>query len=113
MAKWRLTVRHGPRVEREGFEELADALEAVRERARTVVAEGGLESVQGFREYEPGDQVAARIELSSGGLFRGREAGVDVMGDGTLVPYRGVVRKERLEGRTPEAALAALREALG
>ena len=34
------------------------------------------------------------------------------MGDGALVPYRGVVRKEKLEGRTPNAALDAVREAL-
>ncbi len=77
-----------------------------------VAREGPLEEVQGFRTYEPQDRVAARIELSSGGLLRGREAGVDVMGDGTLIPYRGAVRKHRLEGRTPRAALEAVREAL-
>ncbi len=112
MAKWRLTVRHGPRVERAEFDDLRDALDALREHARAVAAAGGLEPVQGFRSYEPGERVAARLEISTGGLYRGREAGVDVMGDGTLVPYRGVVRKERLEGRTPEAALDAVREAL-
>lgn len=112
MAKWKLTVRHGANVAREAFDDLDDALGALRAAAVDVARDGPLEPIQGFRSYEPGDRVAARIELSTGRLIGGREAGVDVMGDGTLVPYRGVVRKERLEGRTPEAALAAVREAL-
>ena len=44
---------------------------------------------------------------------RGREAGIDVMGDGALVPYAGVVRKRRLEPRDGETAFDAVREALG
>ena len=113
MAKWRLTVRNGPRVEREGFDDLAEALDAMRDHAVAVATRGRLGPAQGFRSYEPEDRVAARIELSTGGLLRGREAGIDVMGDGTIVPYRGAVRKERLEGRTPDAALDAVRQALG
>jgi hypothetical protein len=112
VAKWRLTVRHGPRVSKEGFDELGDALDAMRDRAVAIATEGRLGSAQGFRPYEPSERVAARIEISTGGLFRGREAGVDVMGDGTLVPYRGIVRKEKLEGGTPNAALDAVRQAL-
>jgi hypothetical protein len=112
VAKWRLTVRHGPRVSREAFNDLDDALDAMRDHAVAVATEGRLGSVQGFREYEAADRVAARIEVSTGGRFRGRKAGVDVMGDGDLVPYRGVVRREKLEGRTPDAALEAVREAL-
>jgi hypothetical protein len=112
VAKWRLTVRHGPRVSREAFDDLEDALDAMRDHAVAVATEGRLAPVQGLRPYEAEDRVAARIEISSGGRFRGRKAGIDVMGDGALVPYRGVVRKERLEGRTPNAALDAVREAL-
>jgi hypothetical protein len=112
VAKWRLTVRHGPRVSRETFDDLDDALDAMRDHAVAVATAGRLGSVQGFREYEAQDRVAARIEVSTGGRLRGRRAGVDVMGDGNLVPYRGVVRKEKLEGRTPDAALGAVREAL-
>ncbi len=113
MAKWRLTVRKGPRVEREAFDDLAEALDTMRDHAVAAAAQGRLGPVQGFRSYEPEDRVAARIELSTGSRLRGREAGIDVMGDGTIVPYRGKVRKERLEGRTPDAALEAVREALG
>jgi len=112
VSTWKLTVRHGPRVARESFDDLDQAIAAVRREAAGVVQEGPLEPIQGFKTYDPGERVAARIELSTGGLLGGREAGVDVMGDGTLVPYQGVVRKRRLEGRTPDAALAAVREAL-
>ncbi len=46
-----------------------------------------------LRDFEPGERVAARLELSTGGLLRGRAAGVDVMGDGSLVAVRGGVRR--------------------
>jgi hypothetical protein len=52
------------------------------------------------------------LELSTGGVLRGREVGVDVMGDGALVPYAGVVRKRRLEPRDGGTAFDALRTAL-
>jgi hypothetical protein len=99
-------------VRRESFGELDDAIAALRERAAEIAGAGPLEAVQGFRTYEAGDRVAARLALSTGGILRGREAGVDVMGDGALVPFAGVVRKRRLEGRSPDAALDAVREAL-
>jgi hypothetical protein len=56
--------------------------------------------------------VAARIELSSGGWLRGREAGVDVMGDGTLVPYEGGIRREPLEAGQGRSAFEAVRKAM-
>jgi len=56
--------------------------------------------------------VQARLELSAGGLLRGREAGLDVMGDGALVPYVGVIRKRRLEPGRGQSAFDAVREAL-
>ena len=37
---------------------------------------------------------------------------IDVMGDGALVPYSGVVRRQRLEGRSPDRAFEAVAEAL-
>ena len=112
MSGWQVTLRHGPRVDRRDFGDLDSALAALREGAVSVVREGPLETIQGFREYEPGERVAARIAVSRGGLLRGRTAGVDVMGDGRLVPYAGGVRRRMLEARTPEAAIDAVREAL-
>jgi hypothetical protein len=105
-------VRHGSRVARESFDTVDDAIDALRKSAAEIVRDGPLEPVAGFKDYEPGDLVAARLEISTGGLFRRREAGVDVMGDGTLVPYLGVVQKQQLDGRTPDRAIQAVREAL-
>jgi hypothetical protein len=105
-------MRNGPRVARREFQDLDSALAALREGAVAVVREGPLEPVHGFREYEASEQVAARLAVSSGRFFGGRTAGVDVMGDGRLVPYAGAIRRRELEGRTPDAALDAVREAL-
>ena len=112
MGAYRLTVRHGPKVERESFETLDDAVEALERRAEEVRHEGPLEEVRALRDVEPGRRVHARLELSTGGVLGGREAGVDVMGDGALVPYMGVVRRRRLEPRDGETALEAVRAAL-
>jgi hypothetical protein len=109
---YRLTIRHGSRVQRESFESLDDAIGAMEQRSREIRTEVPLEEVSALRDFEPGQQVHARLELSTGGAFRGREVGVDVMGDGALVPYAGVVRKRRLEPRDGETAFDAVREAL-
>ena len=97
----------------ERFASLEEAVEALERRARQIRSEGALDEVGALRDFEPGQQVHARLELSTGGLLRGREVGLDVMGDGALVPYTGVVRKRRLEPRDGETAVDAVREALG
>ena len=95
---FKLTVRQGPKVTREKFEDLGEAIAAMERRAKDIRAQGPLESKKVFREYEPGVQVAGRVEISTGGVLRGgREAGVDVMGDGTLVPYEGGFRRSELD----------------
>jgi hypothetical protein len=112
VAAYRLTVRHGPDVERESFETVDDAVEALKRRTEAVRREGPLTRVNTLRDYEPGQRVHARLELSTGGVLRGREAGIDVMGDGALVPYVGVIRKRRLEPSRDGSAFDAVREAL-
>jgi hypothetical protein len=112
VAGWRLAVRHGPRVERQGFDDLDTALAAMERRADEIRAEGPLVQISALSDYSPAARVHARLELSTGGLLRGREAGVDLMGDGTLVPYVGVVRKRRLEPPDRGSAFDAVREAL-
>jgi hypothetical protein len=83
------------------------------ERAVNEVREAGpLEGVKMLRDFEPGERVAARIELSTGGWLRGREAGVDVMGDGSLVAYGGGMGRRRLERRDGESAFDAVRREL-
>jgi hypothetical protein len=75
---YRVTVRRGPHISRE-------------ERPESALG----------RTYEPGDLVAARIELKGAA----RPAGIDVRGDGSLVAWTGRVRRTVLEGEAlaPEA----------
>ena len=103
VAAYKLTIRHGSRVQRERFDDLDGAMAQLCARAEEIRAEGPLDSVSAFREYGPGARVAARLEISTGGMFSGRDAGVDVMGDGRVVPYSGGMRKRPLEadGRSP------------
>jgi hypothetical protein len=112
MAVYRLTVRHGPKVERESFDSLDEAIEAMEQRSREIQGQGPLGEVRALRDFEPGQRVHARIELSTGGVLRGREVGIDVMGDGVFVPYSGVIRKRRLEPPNGETAFDAVRDAL-
>ena len=112
MAKWRLVVRHGSRVRHETFDDLDDAVTAMKRQTQLIRQEGPLGEISAIGDYEPGQRVHARLELSIGGLFRGREAGMDLMGDGALVPYVGVVRKRRLEPAPNQSPFDALRAAL-
>ena len=109
---WTVTVRNGPKVDRERFDSLEAALADARARAAAVLAEGGLGSVSGFREYTPDQRVQARIEVSARRFLRGPEGGIDVMGDGSLVPYTGAIRKEPLEAGTLDEGIERLRESL-
>jgi hypothetical protein len=106
-------IRHGPRVGRESFGSLDEAISAMELRVNEIRAKGPLDELSALGDYEPGDRVHARFELSAGGLLRGREAGVDVMGDGSLVPYVGVIRKRKLEPGDGQTPFDAVREALG
>jgi hypothetical protein len=112
VAKYRLTIRHGSQVSKESFESLDEAIAAMERHTREIRSEGPLPQVSTLRDFESGQRVHARLELSTGGLLRGGEAGVDVMGDGALVPYAGVVRKRRLEPPAGGTAFDAVREAL-
>jgi hypothetical protein len=109
---YRLTVRHGSRVERESFDSLDAAIEAMERRSLQIRGEGPLEEVRALRNFGPGQRVHARLELSTGGVIGGREVGIDVMGDGAFVPYAGMIRKRRLEARDDETAFRAVRDAL-
>jgi len=108
---WRLTIRHGSDVDRERFDHLDDALSELRRRAEAIRAEGPLDDVSMIRDYGHEIRVHARLELSGSGI-RGPEAGVDVMGDGRLVPYRGGIFKRQLEPSDGGTAYDAIREAL-
>jgi hypothetical protein len=112
MGGWRLTVRHGSRVDRESFDSLDAAAVAMERAVEQVRGAGPLDEVSMLRTYGPGERIAARVELSSGGWLRRREAGVDVMGDGALVAYSGGVGRRRLESLPGESELDAVRREL-
>jgi len=112
VARYRLTVRHGPEVAHESFDDLDEAVAAMKRQTQLIRQDGPLGEINVIREYGPGQRVHARLELRSGGLFRRREAGMDLMGDGTLVPFTGVVRKEPLEVGDGESPFDAVRTAL-
>lgn len=109
---WKLTVRHGSDVTHASFDELDEAVAAMRERALGIRAEGPAEAVSALREFGPRDQVRARLELRGGGRWRKRVAGVDVRGDGTFMPFRGRVRREELDPTEYDTPFDLVRETL-
>ena len=112
MPAWKLTIRNGSDVDHEGFDDLAAAVAAMRERALAIRSEGPVRRVQSLRDFEPGDQVRARLQLSSGGFLRKSVAGVDVRGDGTFVPFKGGVVREELDPSDHDTPFDLVRETL-
>ena len=109
---WKVTVRHGPSVSRERVESLETALAQARQAVDDVRREGGLPTLSAFRDYTPDRRVHARIEIDGPGILRGKQGGIDVMGDGTVVPYIGAIRKRELGADSLDDAFERLREAL-
>ncbi|MCB0875365.1 MAG: hypothetical protein R2718_12280 [Solirubrobacterales bacterium] len=112
MAAFKLTIRNGPKVTRERHDSLGDAVAALRDHTERIRAEGDLPEVSMIRTYEPGSQVKARLEISTGGILRSRDAGIDVMGDGGLVPFRGGVFRKELKPAEGDAYAAVERAML-
>ena len=95
---YRLTVRRGPHVAKEKFEDLDEAVAVMERRVKDIRSEGPLQAAKMFREYDPSAQVAGRVEISTGGFLRsGVSAGIDVMGDGTLVAFQGGMHRSELD----------------
>lgn len=99
--KPRVTIRRGGRVERERFDSLEEALDALEARGRELARteRAGTVDTKLFGTFEPARRVVARIELSS------PRAGVDVHGDGSASAYRGRIRRRALGGDDAYAAL--------
>lgn len=112
MPAWKLTVRNGSDVDHAGFDDLAAAVAAMRERALAIRSEGPMRPVRSIRDFEPGDQVRARLQLSGRGLLRKPAAGVDVRGDGTFVPFKGGVVREELDPSDHDTPFDLVRETL-
>jgi hypothetical protein len=107
-----LTVRHGPEVEHAGFDDLSDAVAAMRRRALELRSESPARPIRSLRDFGPEDQVHARLQLSGRGLLRKPVAGVDVRGDGEFVPYRGGLSREELDPSGHETPFDLVRETL-
>jgi hypothetical protein len=112
-AKRRFTVvvRGGGSVRKDGYQELASALDAI-ERLGAELADGAAARPVGgslVRRLEPVQQVVGRVELRGPGRLR---AGVDVRGDGSSEAFTGRVRRTLIEQRPGESAYEALRREL-
>ena len=98
-----LTCRVGPKVTKERYDALDDALEALAAHVTVDARSAPRRSVLG-REYEPGAQVAGRFELRGPGA----RGGVDVRGDGSAEAYTGRIRKRAVVPEGRETAVQAL-----
>lgn len=107
-----MTVRNGSDVDHAGFDDLAEAVAAMRERALAIRAEGPARKVSSLRDYAPGDQVRARLQLQERGLFGKPVAGIDVRGDGSFVPFSGGVAREELDPSDRDTPFDLVRETL-
>lgn len=114
-ARYRLTVRDGPRVERERHDSLDDALDALQARVLKLGARRPRAPIDiRTRQFEPAAQVAARAELSGPERFMPRiRAGIDVHGDGSATAWTGRARRSPVAREDGESAIAALRRVLG
>lgn len=105
-------MRLGSEVERAGFDDLDEAVGAMRERALEIRAGAAPKTTSLLGTYAPADQVQARLQLAGKGLLRKPVAGIDVRGDGTFVPYRGGVGREELDPTDRETPFDVVRETL-
>lgn len=111
MARYTVTERVGPRVQRARFDDLDAALHAIEARGRELSQETGAPALKPalMRRFDPVQQVMARLELSGPGRLR---AGIDVRGDGSTEGYTGRMRRRLVEQHGGETAYDALRRAL-
>ena len=106
---WRVTVRIGPDVEQLRADDARRGARRVELNARAASNAERRETVDvRVRRYEPGDQVAARVELNGPGVA----VGVDVRGDGAIQAWTGRWPAPRLEPEDGETPFEALRRAL-
>jgi hypothetical protein len=112
--RYTLTIRTGPKVERERFDELGAALDALEARLTPLEGRPMRDTVDlRYREFAPVAQVAVRGEVAGPGrLLGGVHGGVDLRGDGSAEAYTGRMRRRLVKQRRGESAFAALRRAL-
>lgn len=112
MGNWKVTARLGSEVQRSRCATLDQALGLIAETIDTALRAERTGPVKAIKTYERSQIVEGRIEISSPGIFRSADAGIDVMGDGRLVAYAGSVRKRELATGGKTEVVDALRSEL-
>jgi hypothetical protein len=109
--RYSITLRDGPRVKRDRFASLDDALSALGDRVDAIAGAAHREPVKVLsHEYAPVQQVVGRGQLRGPGGLR---AGIDVRGDGSREAWTGRWRRTVVEQRPGEDTVGALRRTLG
>lgn len=111
MAGYTVKTRHGPRFERERYDDLDAALDGVEQAVQAILDGPAAKTVSPplIRDFEPVHQVLGRVELSGPNRLH---AGIDVRGDGSMVAFTGRLRRALIEVGSGENALGALRRTL-
>jgi len=112
LAAWKVTIRNGSTVQREGFDDLDSAIAEAERQTKEILAEGPMAPAKAFREYEPSQLVRARIEITGKGLLRPPTAGLDIQGDQSLTGFIGGVRRRPIEAGDEAGIFEAIRKAL-
>src|SRR3954468_12779020 len=107
MGRYTLTARVSGKVTHEDFKTLEEALDGLERSGHSLQGQADAAVVGGslMRQFEPEQQVTARLEVSG----RGVRCGVDIRGDGTSVPFVGRVRRREIERTRDESSYDALR----
>lgn len=111
MKDYLVTARKGPKVERERYPDVNQALAAVERHARELERTAHTRATGGriVRRFEPVQQVVGRVEIRGPG---GVSGGIDVRGDSSSEAYTGRFRRTLLAQHDGESSAAALRRAL-
>lgn len=105
-------MRDGSDVTHEGYDDLEEAVAAMRARALEIRSRGPVKRASMLRDFEPADQVRARLQISGRGWPRKPVAGVDVRGDGAFMPFSGGMAREELDPADHDTPFDLVRETL-
>jgi uncharacterized protein YlxW (UPF0749 family) len=111
MAGYQLTVRAGPRVQKERYEDLAAAIDALREQGDELSRTADTRATGGrlMRKFEPVQQVVGRVEVKGPGV----RCGVDIRGDGSAEAFTGRLGRTLVHQQPGESPYEALARELG